>query len=298
MSIIKRISHKFELRCRSILSWFARHFMKAPVILSIDQTLDLIIKERYSVSRNGDGELNLMMGEAIDFQHADSVMAKMLREALNAKIDKYLSCLPNIFNDNSRFNDKAQRYFDNYLHSKRYFYYQYAKALRYGDAFISRFYIDYNDKSGSEAHIAKLKKIWDEQDVILIEGKDSRLGVGNDLFDGAKSVKRILGPSLNAFDKYTDLISEVHNHATKDDLILLALGPTATVMAYELAKGGYWAVDIGHIDIEYEWFRMGATEKIAVPGKYTNECEDSKFIGEIPIEAMERYRSEIISEIL
>lgn len=39
----------------------------------------------------------------------------------------------------------------------------------------------------------------------MIEGEKSRLGVGNDLFEGAKSIRRILGPAQNAFDKYEEL---------------------------------------------------------------------------------------------
>lgn len=298
MALINKLRRKAVQRWRVILSWYASYFMKAPKVLSIDETIDLIINEHYSASRNGDGELNLMMGERIDFQHADSRMSKLLKEALNARMDKYISCLPDIFVDYSCFHDRAQSYFNNYLRKKRYFYYHYAKAPIYGDAFISRFYIDYKDKSRSAYQMAKLKKIWGNQDVILVEGKDSRLGVNNDLFAGVKSLKRILGPALNAFDKYDCLISIVTNNATKDSLILLALGPTATVMAYELAKLGYWAVDIGHIDIEYEWFLMGATEKCAIPGKYTNECDEHKLTGELPANAIAKYKSEIVSEII
>ena len=55
----------------------------------------------------------------------------------------------------------------------------------------------------------------------------------------------------------------------KDDLLILALGPAATVLAYELS-GERQCLDLGHIDIEYEWFRMGATTKVAIPSKYVN----------------------------
>jgi hypothetical protein len=44
----------------------------------------------------------------------------------------------------------------------------------------------------------------------------------------------------------------------KNILILISLGPTATVLAYDLAKLGYWAIDIGHIDNEYEWLKLEA----------------------------------------
>ena len=90
-------------------------------------------------------------------------------------------------------------------------------------------------------------------------------------------------------------MSEVKNVAAKDSLILLALGPTATAMAYELAKAGYWAVDIGHVDIEYEWMLMGATTKVNVPGKYTNESTGDKITGSLPEEAIEKYQKEIIT---
>lgn len=292
-AIIYRLRHGW----RVVQSSFARIFMKAPKVLTIDETLNLIINEHYSVSRNGDGELNLMLGEAIDFQHVDSRLAGIMREALNAKMDKYLSCLPGIFSDNSHFTEKSQSYFNSYLSTKRFYYYILSKSSVYGDTMITRFYMDWQDKSRSKHQVDKLKRVWEGQDVILLEGKESRLGVNNDLFNGAKSLKRILGPSENAFDKYDALKSKVQECAKRDMLILLALGPTATAMSYELAKEGYWAVDIGHIDIEYEWFLMGATSKVAVPGKYTNECDEGKISGTLPEEALAKYRSEIIAEI-
>ena len=297
MRFFSAIIHRLQHRWRRVLSSVAHRFMKAPRVLTIDETLDLIINQHYSVSRNGDGELNLMMGEAIDFQHSDPRLAGIMREALSTEMDKYISCLPGIFSDNSRFTERAQKYFDSYLSTKRYYYYTFAKASVYGNAFISRFYMDLRDKSQAKHQVEELKKIWVGQDVLLLEGKESRLGVNNDLFDGAKSLKRILGPSENAFDKYDALKSKVQECAKKDMLILLALGPTATAMSYELAKVGYWAVDIGHIDIEYEWYLMGATSKVAVPGKYTNECDEGKLSGTLPEEALAKYRSEIIAEI-
>ena len=47
---------------------------------------------------------------------------------------------------------------------------------------ISRFYIDYKDNSGVIKYIKKLKRIWEQKDILIIEGQYSRLGIGNDLF--------------------------------------------------------------------------------------------------------------------
>ena len=57
----------------------------------------------------------------------------------------------------------------------------------------------------------------------------------------------------------------------QDSLILIALGMTATVLAHDLALKGYQAIDIGHLDVEYEWFLMGATKKTAIHNKAVNE---------------------------
>lgn len=57
-------------------------------------------------------------------------------------------------------------------------------------------------------------------------------------------------------------------------MFLLALGPTATVMAVDLSEIGYRAIDIGHLDIEYEWYLEKAVEKVKIRNKYTNESDD------------------------
>ncbi len=59
-------------------------------------------------------------------------------------------------------------------------------------------------------------------------------------------------------------------------MLLLALGPTATVLAYDLSLRGFQAIDIGHIDIEYEWFLMKATKKVPIKNKHVQELGRDK----------------------
>ena len=112
-----------------------------------------------------------------------------------------------------------------------------------------------------------MKRIWDNENVVFVEGVYSRLGVGNDLFNNAKSIKRIICPATNAFEVYDEIIGEVKKQ-TKDKLVMIALGMTATCLAYDLYKLGYWAIDIGHVDVEYEWWKMGAKKKVPIKGKF------------------------------
>ena len=73
------------------------------------------------------------------------------------------------------------------------------------------------------------------------------------------------------FDCYDDILHAVEHHSDKKDLILLSLGMTATVLAFDLSQLGYQAIDLGHLDVEYEWFRQNAIEKVSLVGKYVNE---------------------------
>ena len=71
------------------------------------------------------------------------------------------------------------------------------------------------------------------------------------------------------------------------------LGPTAKVLVKNLSDLGYQAIDIGHIDSEYEWYKMGATHKVKIPNKHTAELDD----GEVSVVEDKKYQSEILTVI-
>ena len=66
-------------------------------------------------------------------------------------------------------------------------------------------------------------------------------------------------------------------------------------MAYDLYKAGYIAIDIGHVDIEYEWFLRKATEKIRIENKYVTEVKNGR--SNIIDIKDEKYYKEIIAKI-
>ena len=47
--------------------------------------------------------------------------------------------------------------------------------------------------------------------------------------------------------------------------MIVVLGPTATILAYDLAKAGYQALDIGHLGKAYDWLKR--KEEIVI-GKF------------------------------
>ena len=132
----------------------------------------------------------------------------------------------------------------------------------------------YNQKHRKYASkkFENLKKIWENKKVLIVEGEKTKLGVGNDLLNNAKEIKRLLCPSKDAFESYDKIIDFIKNMDYKVDIIVMALGPTATILAYDLTKLNYQAIDIGHIDIEYEWFLKKVKKRVPIDGKYVNEC--------------------------
>ena len=61
--------------------------------------------------------------------------------------------------------------------------------------------------------------------------------MGNALFSCAASIKSILSPVKNAWNRYDEILSTILDFdMSKDTLFILALGPTATVLVYDLTK--------------------------------------------------------------
>lgn len=165
----------------------------------------------------------------------------------------------------------------------------------YADTNMTRFYMDYVDKSECKKRIYDIKKIWKGKKVIIIEGEKTKLGVNNDLFDDCVEIKRIIAPNKNAF-KFFYQILYYASLQDKENLFLISLGPTATILSYELCKRGFQAIDIGHIDIEYEWLKRNAKDKIPINGKYVNEAKNIGDLSDVNI-ANENYEKSILVRI-
>lgn len=279
----------------SACDFFYRRLHKPPKVMTNAETIDYIIKNRCSVSRYGDAEIRLAAGTDVFYQDSVQPLAAKLRQVLSCNENLLLVCLPDAFGALSHFVNADGRYWKKHLARYRKYWYNYTlKNKVYGNAFISRIYMCFNEKEKARDYFNALKKIWDGADVVLVEGEKSRLGVGNDLFENAGSVRRILGPSAFAFSRYNDLLTEVRK-LEKSVLIVLAMGPVATIMPYDLTNDGYQAVDLGNIDTEYEWYLRGCTQKTPIENKMVYEAGAGAGVGELEDET---YQSQIIARIL
>lgn len=242
-------------------------------IASIEDTLNLILLNNVSISRYGDGEFAwLCMIEHSSFQDCSEVLRDRLREVLVSNLEGHAVCIaPELvgLEDNYKGWSKAfwKRIIGRYgKHWARWIDFD----KQYYNTNISRPYVNFRSNETAKKYFKMWKEIWKNKHILIIEGEKTRFGVGNNLFDNVSSIERILAPAKNAFDEYESILN-AGLRLGKNKLILIALGPTATVLAYDLAKAGYWAIDIGHLDVEYEWFLRGTDVKIPLNGKYVNE---------------------------
>lgn len=240
-------------------------------VKSNQESLEYIISNHSSVVRFGDGEFDIISGIGIPYQNYDPELAKTMRQILATPSSlELLVCLPDVFDGLERYNQFCRDFWERHLTHNEELYRSVCTAPWYGSTFISRPYIDLEDKAPAAKTFELLKKLWDNQDILIVEGVSSKSGVGNDLFANAKSVERIICPPRNAFSKVNEIEAAIREHGN-GKLVLLMLGPTAKVLVHRLYQEGFQLVDLGHIDSEYEWFKMGATSKIKLKNKHTAE---------------------------
>ena len=264
--IVKRILYVYY-------SFYCALFCKKKYnILSEDETKEKIIDGNYSVARFGDGEFKwILKVKQNSFQKQSDELSNQLLDTLKNNDSNCLVGIPRALNSTKGYNFEASFYW------KR-FKVKYLSKLNkilddkkiYIDANFTRPYIDFKDKTNMKQKFEKLKKIWDNRDVLIVEGENVNFGVGNDLLSNSSSIKRILCPNKNAFDYIDKIYDEVVKYYN-GQIVLVALGPTATVLSNRLSKNSIQAIDIGHADVEYCWYLSGCLEKRDIKGKNVNE---------------------------
>lgn len=244
-----------------------------PQIMSVEDTINEIVEHGKSIARFGDGEFGLMYGvQRWRFQKNDQNLAERLKEVLQSQQEHILIGLIDFYGDFGSWDTKAANGARIYLTPEvRKQHYALLDPHRvYGNTRMSR--------NESWEHVRNMKRIWEGRDCVFVEGYQTRMGVGNDLFDNARSIVRILCPAESAFDRYEEILDEAVRQP-EDRLFLIALGPAAGVLAYDLAMRGYQAIDLGHADLSYEWLLRGKREKL--PNKYCNEVANGYLVEDV-----------------
>lgn len=230
-------------------------------VMSIDETIDSMVNTEKSLVRFGDAELSIIEGRTTQFQQFDTSLAKRLSDILRYQNDKIIVGIPDIFDSLDVYTKHSRKFWKEHLFYSRKTYEKYCDPKKYyANAFLSRLYYVYEDKIQSGQWFARVKEIWNNKNVVIVEGEITHTGVENDLLDNANQIERILCPSLNAFLAY-EQIKEACLQMEKDKLFLLSVGNTAKLLVCDLVEAGYRAIDIGNLDMEYDWYLQKAKGK-------------------------------------
>lgn len=269
----KEKNHRYELMIEN--APYELGVKKDFTIKPAEELLENILKYRKSMCRYGDGEFETMFGRERNwYQKTVDGLSRRLKEIILSENPDIYVCVADDFSDLSRYKENAAHNIREYLIGSGVREDLRALGLggkRFYDAYVSRPYMMYKDKAYSARIFEGFKRIFSGRNILMVEGKGGYFGHGNDLLKGAASVRRILCPSTDAFSKYEEILKTIRAHADKEDLLLIALGPAATLLAYDLSLDGVQALDIGQLDNEYDWFLRGVEERVEIEGKVTAE---------------------------
>lgn len=98
----------------------------------------------------------------------------------------------------------------------------------------------------------KIKEIFRGRNLIIFSGKTVFDKINYNIFEFAANRVHVFTESINAWAKYNEIMAKAREFPKESSTLCFILGPTATVVAYDLAQEGYTAWDIGHIAKEYD----------------------------------------------
>lgn len=222
------------------------------------QTIEKLVNSNCSLCRLGDGEFNLMFGNDIPFQRYSDNLSQRLKEVLSSSNENLMICIPNLFASlenatlwtktfSRTFFGKHNRAILNLLNNNQQYY----------DTGATSLYINSTSSSLDDYknHFDSLKNLWTGKDIAIICGESVFNKIKFNIFEDSNSIEYIKAPSLNAYNQYNEILLQAQS-ISKNKLILIILGPTATILAYDLSKLGYRALDIGHLAKDYNAWKM------------------------------------------
>jgi glycosyltransferase family protein len=277
-------------------------FYKLPKVESVFETLNkLSNNNNLSLVRFGDGEI-LYLNDKLNlpYQRYEEKLASSYREIFKNDLDNLMVGLPIGYHDLKDLSKEGKLFWRSQIVWN---YPRFKKNLKteslYANASVTRLTYGFEKEHTTKGY-EYWKKILTADRVLIIEGEKTRFGVGNDLLENITSIDRILAPKHNAFSKCDEILEYVKNMNQSYQLVLIALGPAAKYLALELFKSGKRVIDIGNLDIEYEWFLRGASKKrIVIPGKYTSEVKGGREVDDLlDSDSKLKYESEIIAKFI
>lgn len=208
--------------------------MRYPAVLAESLTIQAALDGR-NLARFGDGELKLALGKDAKSQRHHPQLQAALRRVLRDWRGPCLPCIPRIAGKDS----PKEAFWAQYRQQT--YVRLYDSGGFYGSSFVTR--PDSAPAPFDAAYWAQVRRLWAGRDVVVVGGSGKSLKT-SDLV-GAAAVEEIEAPRQHAWDAHDDLLARLKGE--RERLVILCIGATATVLAWELAQHRVKAVDLGHL---------------------------------------------------
>ena len=219
-----------------------------PQVLTETETMNMIVSgEKMSIARYGDGEFKLCRNKSIARQRASAEISCRLREILQCDVPRFAVAVPPR-PDKTRIVDSATQHYYRKFYFREWESVHRMKNRTYLSSWVFK---PHNPEwlklspQEAPAYTRLFRKLWDNRNVVFVTNSTfNEHPLFTEMFGNAKSQSFIHVPGRNAYSRYNDILRQCLSYSA-GNLFLLACGPTATILAYDLATKGYQAVDLG-----------------------------------------------------
>ncbi len=217
-------------------------------ILSAEDSINYVVKHKCSVARIGDGEE--LVGNMLAKDPVFEGLKKRLIEICESGTDDTCLVCFNQFNiDDDKLLKGARQHFAWYysrrLEAKDLENISFVTDRPYGNAYLFLHYFRATDsKEERKQKRDNISAIWADKKILFVVNEASKICQDDWYFDNTLERAFVNVPPSKAYGEYDRIMSDILKY-DKDWLIYIEAGACATVLAYDLSKLGYQALDMG-----------------------------------------------------
>lgn len=239
-------------------------------VFNKEKSFEFLKKNKTSFVRFGDGEINLLKGKDQPFQKYDVAIAKRLFSLLSKPRDDIKICLNydyfspfgSMYTCESDYN---LRFAFDY---RRFFIRNCNPNNTYLDGAVTFWYRLGENSECSRKFWFDWKEFFRDEKIAVICGEGILKKLKYDIFEFAKDIIYIYGPSKHAWSEKDRIILEIEKKCSKEYRLAFILGMAGKAIIPEMVDKGYTAWDIGHLAKGYDLFMKNTFINSSVVGDF------------------------------
>lgn len=255
LSRLKRL--EVDLLIEQILYQIPSSGVKRPNIKTSEETIQELLNSNKSLARFGDAEIAIINGEGMFYQKYDKKLAMRMQEIIANEQENLCVGINNIF---APFQNVIGLLRDTNHMEKNCYMYSVPKCRRDYDKYINYSMQYYSTEYFSKQHCGRDFEIWRHyfkgKKLVLVGCKEAADNLKFNVYDTAQELHYEFVPNRDCFSVYDETLSRLKCY-DKSFIHILMCGATACVLASDLCKEGFKALDLGHFAKHYDWYKRG-----------------------------------------